>query len=297
MVNVDKSQFPQKYKDAVMHPMLSNFVCEVALVKPTADFYVDEHCTRNRWRQKEGSTETEMYNEICEVKVRQDGEQIGHLAIKTEYRNGASVDVYAVGSFRINKSRGRGDETTTKDLKVALRNVKKLMIGRDYTEIADLIKKTVTDGIKSIVSHSQQRVCWGMNDNRLSLAYALLAYEARQTGVSKVILPADVKEFVRHAKDHDKEVAKYLEANALQTMIDNKQGYGLSLYSTGSCALYDFATDSVKRFKSTDELPDAVQSRLGMFKVFEVDDPHAQFGCKFHQEMYFIVSGELKLES
>ena len=297
MVNIDKSQFPQKYKDAVMHPMLSNFVCEVALVKPTADFYVDEHCTRNRWRQKEGSTDTEMYNEICEVKVRQDGEQIGHLAVKTEYRNGASVDVYAVGSFRINKSRGRGDETTTKDLKVALRNVKKLMIGRDYTEIAHLIRQTVTDGIKSIVSHSQQRVCWGMNDNRLSLAYALLAYEARHSGADKVILPADVKEFVRNVKDHDKEVAKYLEANALQTMIDNKKGYGLSLYSTGSCALYDFATDSVRRLKSTDDLPEAVQSRLGMFKVLEVDDPHAQFGCKFHQEMYFIVSGELKLES
>jgi hypothetical protein len=61
--------------------------------------------------------------------------------------------------------------------------------------------------------------------------------------------------------------------------------------------LYDFATDSVRRFKSTDELPEAVQSRLGMFKVLEVDDPYAQFGCKFHQDMYFIVSGELKLES
>jgi len=182
-------------------------------------------------------------------------------------------------------------------LKVALRNVKKLMIGRDYTEIAHLIKKTVTDGIKSIVSHSQQRVCWGMNDNKLSLAYALLAYEARQQGLDQVVLPANVKEFVRHAKDHDKEVAKYLEANALQTMIDNKQGYGLSLYSTGSCALYDFATDSVRRLKSTDDLPEAVQSRLGMFKVLEVEDPHAQFGCKFHQDMYFIVSGELKLES
>ena len=297
MVNIDKSQFPQKYKDAVMHPMLANFVTEVALIKPTADFYVDKDCTRTRWRQNEAGTDTEQYHEIDMVKVRQDGEQIGHLAIKGEYRNGASVDVYGVGSFRINKSRGRSDETTTKDLKVALRNVKKLMVGRDYSEIAELIKKTVTDGVKSIVAHSKQRVCWGVNDNKVSLTYALLAYEARQTGVSKVMLPADVKEFVRNVKDHDKEVAKYLEANALQTMIDNKQGYGLSLYSTGTCALYDFATDSVRRLKSTDDLPEAVQSRLGMFKVLEVDDPHAQFGCKFAQDMYFIVSGELKLES
>jgi hypothetical protein len=297
MVNIDKSQFPQKYKDAVMHPMLSNFVCEVALIKPTADFYVDENCTRNRWRQKEGSTDTEMYNEIDTVMVRQDGEQIGHLSIKNEYRNGANVEVYGVGSFRINKSRGRSDETTTKDLKVALRNVKKLMIGRDYTEIAHLIRQTVVDGVRSIVSHAEQRIAWGVNSNKLDLVFSLLSYEARQRGLDQVVLPSDPKEFVRNIKDHDKEIVKYLEANALQTMIDNKQGYGLSLYSTGSCALYDFATDSVRRFKSTDELPDAVQSRLGMFKVFEVDDPHAQFGCKFHQDMYFIVSGELKLES
>lgn len=296
MVKIDKSQFPQKLKDAVMNLMLSNFVCEVALIKPTADFYVDKDCTRTRWRSKDDGS-TEQYDEIDTVKVRQDGEQIGHLSIVGEYRNGASVDVYGVGSFRINKSRGRSDETTTKDLKVALRNVKKLMIGRDYTEIANLIKQTVSDGIKNIVSHSQQRVCWGMNDNKLSLTYALLAYQARKDGVDKVALPADIKEFCRSAKEHDKEVAKYLEANTLQTMIDNKQGYGLSLYSTGSCALYDFATDSVRRYKSTDELPDAVQSRLGMFKVFEVDEPHAQFGCKFHQDMYLIVNGELKLET
>lgn len=279
-----------------MHPILSNFVTEVALIKPTADFYVDKDCTRTRWRSKDDGS-TEQYDEIDMVKVRQDGEQIGHLGINTEYRNGASVDVYAVGSFRINKSRGRSDETTTKDLKVALRNVKKLMIGRDYTEIADLIKKTVTDGVRSIVSHSQQRICWGMNDNKLSLAYALLAYEAKQRGLDQVVLPANTKEFTRSPKEHDKEVAKYLEANALQTMIDNKQGYGLSLYSTGSCALYDFATDSVRRYKSIDELPDVVQTRLAMFKVLEVDDPQAQFGCKFHQDMYFIVSGELKMSS
>ena len=296
MVNIDKSQLPQKLAKATMHPMLANFVTEVALIKPTADFYVDKDCTRNRWRSKDDGS-TEMYDEIDTVKVRQDGEQIGHLSIVGEYRNGASVDVYGVGSFRISKSRGRSDETTTKDLKVALRNVKKLMIGRDYTEIAHLIKKTVTDGIKSIVSHSQQRVCWGMNDNKLSLTYALLAYEARQQGLDQVVLPANTKEFTRNAKEHDKEIAKYLEANALQTMIDKKKGYGLSLYSTGSCALYDFATDSVRRLKSTDDLPEAVQSRLGMFKVLDKDDPHSQFGCKFDQDVYFIVSGELKLET
>lgn len=296
MVKIDKSELPQKYKDAQIHPQLSAFVCEVALIKPTCDFYVDKECTHTRWRSKEDGS-SEQYEELDMVKVRQDGEQIGHLSIKREYRNGASVDVYGVGSFRIDKSRGRSDETTTKDLKVALRNVKKFMVGRDYTEIANLIRDTVVNKIRSIVGHAEQRICWGVNSNKLVLTYSLLAYGARHSAADKTILPADPKEFCRSVKDHDKEVAKYLEADALQDMIDKKQGYGLSLYSTGSCALYDFATDSVRRLKSTDELPDAVQSRLGMFKVLEVDDPHAQFGCKFQQDMYYIVGGELKLES
>lgn len=296
MVKIDRSALPQKYANAVMHPLLMPFVCEVALIKPTCDFYVDENSTSTRWRGKDDGS-SEQYEEIDTVKVRQDGEEIGHLSIVREYRSGASVDVYGVGSFRINKSRGRSDETTTKDLKVALRNVKKLMVGRDYTEIAKLIKETVTNGVRSIVGHTQQRICWGVSSDKLSLSYALLAYEARNRGMNQVVLPADVKEFVRSNKDHEKEVAKYLEANALQEMIDKKQGYGLSLYSTGSCALYDFATDSVRRYKSTDELPDNVQSRLGMFKVISKDDPHAQFGVKFDNEMYFVVSGDLKLES
>lgn len=296
MVKIDRSALPQKYANAVMHPLLMPFVCEVALIKPTCDFYVDENSTSIRWRGKDDGS-SEQYEEIDTVKVRQDGEEIGHLSIVREYRSGASVDVYGVGSFRINKSRGRSDETTTKDLKVALRSVKKLMVGRDYTEIAKLIKETVTNGVRSIVGHTQQRICWGVSSDKLSLSYALLAYEARNRGMNQVVLPADVKEFVRSNKDHEKEVAKYLEANALQEMIDKKQGYGLSLYSTGSCALYDFATDSVRRYKSTDELPDNVQSRLGMFKVISKDDPHAQFGVKFDNEMYFVVSGDLKLES
>lgn len=295
MVNIDKSNFPQKFKNAQMHPLLMSFVCEVALIKPTAEFYLDEHCTRSRWRSKDDGS-TEHYDEINEVRVRQDGEQIGHLAVKNEYRNGANIDVYAVGSFRIDKSRGRGDETTTKDLKVALRNVKKFMVGRDYTEIAHLIRQTVVNGIKNMVSHSQQRVCWGIDSDKLTLAYSLLAHEARNRGFNQVVLPSDLKEFVRSNREHNQEVAKYLEANALQTMVDNKQGYGVSVYSNGSCALYDFSTDSVRRYKSVDELPDTTQTRLAMFKLIEVDEPHSAFGCKFHNEMYFIVSGELKVE-
>jgi hypothetical protein len=296
MVNIDKSQVPQKKANAEMHPLLPNFVAEVALVKPTCDFYVDDDCIHSKWRRKDDSR-TEDFQQIYKVKVRQDGEEIGFLSIVGEYRNGASVDVYGVGSFRIDKARGRHDETTTKDLKVALRNVKKFLVGRDYTEIANLIKQTVTNKINVIVQRAESRIRWCISTDNLALSYSLLSYQARKDGVAEVKLPAISKEFMRNMQEMDENIVSYIEANALQEMHENKKGYGLSLYSTGSCALYDFATDSVRRYKSTTDLPDAIQTRLAMFKVIDKDEPHSQFGCKFDGDMYFIVSGELQMQS
>lgn len=295
MVHIDKTKVPQKKLNAEMHPLLLNFVTEVALIKPTCDFYVDEDCINSRWRNNSDGT-TEDYNQIYRVKVRQDGEEIGYLSIVGEYRSGTYTDVYGVGSFRIDKHRGKHDETTTKDLKVALRNVKKFLVGRDYTEIANLIKVTISNSISAIVHRTQSRIRWCIKTDTLAMSYALLAYQARKDGVSEVKLPADSKEFMI-TQEADLAITKYLEVTALETMYKNKQGYGLSLYSTGSCALYDFSTDSVRRYKSTDELPDAIQTRLAMFKVIDKDEPHAQFGCKFDGDMYFIVSGELQMQT
>jgi hypothetical protein len=296
MVHIDKTKVPQKKSDAEMHSLLPNFVAEVSLIKPTCDFHVDDQCITNKWRRKPDDT-TEDYSQIYKVKVRQDGEEIGYLSIVGEYRGGNYTDVYGVGSFRISKSRGRHDETTTKDLKVALRNVKKLLVGRDYTEIANLIRETVTKNIGGLVNTLESRIKWGVNNDNLALSYSLLAYRARNEGMAIIELPADTKEFVRNKQETDAYIAKYLEASTLETMYKSKKGYGMSLYATGSCAVYDFATDSVRRYKSIDELPDVIQTRLAMFKVIDKDDPYANFGCKFENDMFFIVSGDLQIQS
>ena len=297
MVHIDKTNLKQKHKDAEMHPLLPDYIVKVSLIKPTCDFFVDDDCVNGKWRRTPDGNSTEDFYQIYRVKVRQDGEVIGYLSASSDYRAGQTIEVYGVGSFRIDKSRGRSDETRTKDIKVALRNVKKFLVGRDYTEIARLIKETVSTNINGIRSSCEGRIQWGVNAQRLSLEYALLAYDARKSGSNQIILSADAKTFVRDSKDHDANIAKYLEAKALQDMIDNKQGYGLSLYTNGSCAMYDFSTDSVRRYRSIDELPDVVQTRLAMFKVIDMHDPHSAFGCKLPEEMYFIVSGELQVQS
>ena len=294
MVNIDKTSLKQKFKDAEMHPSLSAYVTEVALIKPTCDFFVNDDCVATGWRRLE-SGDTEDYKQINRVNVREDGENIGFLSIVRQYRNGANEDVFGVGSFRINKSRGRGDETTTKHLKVALRNVKKLMVGRDYTELADLIKDGVTNSIHSLTHNSRNHVKWGVDQEELSIDYALLAYHARNQGVDTVVMSADEKKYARR-KELDKDIAKYLEVQALYDMITKKQGYGVQTYSNGSYAVYNFSNNSIKRYKTTEELPSDIMIRLPMFKVMQLEEVNVAFGCMVKVDMYFITSGELNME-
>jgi hypothetical protein len=61
------------------------------------------------------------------VKVYQDGEHLGALHSTTRYsRDVGNEKVYGIESFRIRKERGNSDDTAySKDMKVALRTVKK----------------------------------------------------------------------------------------------------------------------------------------------------------------------------
>jgi hypothetical protein len=294
MIHIDKTNLKQKHKDADMHPNLSAYVTEVSLIKPTCDFFVNDDCVHNVWRKLD-SGETEDYKQIYRVSVREDGENIGFLSIVREYRGGSNLDVYGVGSFRINKSRGQNDLTTTKHLKVALRNVKKLMVGRDYTELADLIKDSVSNSIHSFVYQAKNQVKWGVDQEELAVDYALLAYHATNQGFDTVILPANEKKYIRR-KDLDKDIAKYLEVQTLHTMIADKKGYGVQTFSNGSYAVYNFSNNSIKRYKTTEELPSDIMIRLPMFKVMQMEEVNAAFGCMVKADMYFIVSGDLEMQ-
>ena len=294
MVNIDKTNLKQKFKDAEMHSNLLGYVTEVALIKPTCDFFVNDECVQTGWRRLE-SGDTEDYKQIYRVNVREDGENIGFLSIVKQYRNGGNEDVFGVGSFRINKSRGRQDETTTKHLKVALRNVKKLMVGRDYTELADLIKDGVTNSIHSLTYNAKNHIKWGVDQEELAVDYALLAYQARNNNMDSVVLPADEKKYARRKELH-KDIAKYLEVQALNDMIAKKQGYGVQTFSNGSYAIYNFSNNSIKRYKTMEELPSDIMLRLPMFKVMQMEEVNVTFGCMVKADMYFIVSGDLEMQ-
>lgn len=296
MVKIDKTNLKQKHKDADMHPNLPAYVAEVSLIKPTCDFFVNDECVQTGWRQV-GAGETEDFKQIYRVNVREDGENIGFLSIAKQYRNGINEDVFGVGSFRVNKSRGQNDLTTTKHLKVALRNVKKLMVGRDHTELANLIKDYVTNAIINFGHHAKNHVKWGIDQEEIAVDYALLAYHAKNQGLNSVVLPANEKKYHNNNRDLDKNIAKYLDVQALGDMLAKKQGYGVQTFSNGSYAVYNFSNNSIKRHKTMEELPSDIATRLPMFKVMEIEEVNVAFGCMVKEDMYFIVSGELKMES
>jgi hypothetical protein len=169
------------------------------------------------------------------------------------------------------------------------------MVGRDYTELADLIKDGVTNSIHSLTYNARNHIKWGVDQEELAVDYALLAYHARNNNMDSVVLPADEKKYARRKELH-KDIAKYLEVQALNDMIAKKQGYGVQTFSNGSYAIYNFSNNSIKRYKTTEELPSDIMLRLPMFKVMQMEEVNVTFGCMVKADMYFIVSGELKME-
>ena len=82
----------------------------------------------------------------------------------------------------------------------------------------------------------------------------------------------------------------------MHDMIAKKQGYGVQTFSNGSYAVYNFSNNSIKRYKTTEELPSDIIIRLPMFKVMQMEEVNVAFGCMVKADMYFITSGELNME-
>ena len=305
MLNIDKSALTKaEGRSAPYREGLLDYAEKVALEKPKCTFMVDDDCVRSIWVRKPDGNAAYEYD-ISRVILCEDGEQIGAVSIEKEYREGKETVVYGVESFRIQKYRGNANKTVSKHLNVAIRNVKKYLKGRDYSELATLIKNQVSQHVSGIMQMTRSRVCNALNTDQLAVELSMLAYQARQAGKEEVSVSAylapknmrytsDVKEAV---KKHDKFCEQYRDALALHTMLNDKKGYGISVYSNGSLAMYSFASDEVRKYQALSELDPMIQTRMAMFKMTSENEPYEQFGCKFEGGMFYIVEGDMNLES
>jgi hypothetical protein len=102
---------------------------------------------------------------------------------------------------------------------------------------------------------------------------------------------------VKRPKEHDQECEWFTVSTFLKEKLDSNMGYGVKVFVNGSLAVLNFSDMSIIKYKTFEVLPEDIQSKLAMFKVIAACEPYAHLGCKFSDEMFYIVAGDMQLES
>ena len=294
MINIDRSKLNAEVRNLPINAKLEEFAIKVSLAKPLCEFSFGEHAVRTNYDYTK--TPTVSTKELYRVEVRQDGELLGGIFIGERYHRGVKEEVYGVESFRIQKERGRCDATQTKDIKVAMRNAKKSFVSRADDELRDLIKTQVTQMLNGVWQTARNSVTYTMDTTTEALGVAMLAYEARKKGEPTFSAPAKPPT-IRRFPEHDKACENFVVSKFLNEQLNAGHGYGISVYSNGSLAVLNFADEAIHKYKGFDALPTDIQSKLAMFKVIGMNEPYTHLGCKFPNDMFYIVAGDMNLDN
>jgi hypothetical protein len=295
MVTIDRSKLNAEVRNTPINPILEDFVLKVSLAKPLCEFsFAAERSVRTVYDYTKDPVEKSY--ELFKVEVHQDGELLGGLFLSERYVEGKKEQVYGVESFRIQKERGQGDATITKNIKVALRNAKKAFVSRADDELRQLIKDNVTQSLGQVWGQARNAVTYSMDTSAEALYLAMHAYSARKRGEPTCSVPS-MPTTVKRPKEHDRECEEFVVSTFLKEQLDSKLGYGVKVFANGSLAVLNFSDMSITKYKAFEALPDDIQNRLAMFKVISANEPHSHLGCKFTEEMFYIVAGDMQLES
>jgi hypothetical protein len=303
MIVLDRSEINVDKREAPLRGGLEDFAHEVSMLKPLCNFKVDDDCLKTEYSYKDetdanGRTVAKQTRTttIYKIKVFQEGEELGAISMAERYHQGNKEIVYGVHSFRINKERGDREATLTKNFKVALRTVKKVLVSRADDELQRLLWDKVESHLSSLVNQSRSYVQYSTDPNNEVLNLAMLAYQARLKGEATITVPSVLKS-VRDTKNHDKNCEHFTTASFLHEQLKSNAGYAVKSYPNGGLVVLRLVDRTIKKYASFDLLPDDIQSKLGMFKVISADEPYAHLGCRFAEDMYYIVAGDMQLES
>ena len=197
IVTIDRSKLPTKHKEVEVSPKLMDFLAQVQLVKPLVTFVAHDHHSYTETIHTPVDDKFEQKTVFRGVKVFEEGEEIGSLFVGKRCMNGGRVDVFEVSSFRISKMRGDENTNMTTNIKVALRKIKKLFVGRADAELIKEITQTVGSKTDSLHAEFRHEISWSFDDDGEGMNYALLGYLARMKGESTIalpVIPATVKD-------------------------------------------------------------------------------------------------------
>ena len=277
IIKIDRSNLSTKNKDLELSPRLENLLSEVQLVRPLFSFVACDdngHYTETVHTYKEDTYEAKTI--LRGVKVFEDGEELGSLF--------GQKDTYEIKSFRINKLRGDENTTSTSNIKVAIRKVKKLFVGRADEELINDIKHRVDIKVNNLHSENNQEVRWSFDDDGEGVNYALLAHLARCKGEHTITLPS-MPASIKDQKRHTDACAKFYESKELQDLLKNAKGYGATLRADGAYIIYNYAAKTLSRYKNFMDMPIDLQTKLGVFKLLQSGEI-CSFGVMFKPESY-----------
>ena len=303
MIALDRTAINVEKRESPLWGGLEEFAHEVSMLKPLCNFKADDDCLKTEYSYKDetdehGKTRSKQTRtvHIYKIKVFQEGEELGAISMSERYHQGNKEIVYGVHSFRINKERGDREATLSKNFKVALRTVKKVLVSRADDELQNLLWDKVESQLNALVGQSRSHVTYSANATDEVFNLAMLAYQARLKGEATITVPSVLKS-VRDSKNHDKNCECFTTASFLREQVINNAGYAVKSYPNGAFVVLRLVDRTIKKYASFDVLPDDIQSKLGMFKVIAIDEPYAHLGCKFSDDMYYIVAGDMQLES
>jgi len=303
MITLDRTEINVDKRESPLWGGLEDFAHEVSMLKPLCNFKADDDCLKTEYSYKDetdeqGTTRSKQTRivHIYKVKVFQEGEELGAVSMSERYHQGIKENVYGVHSFRINKERGDREATLTKNLKVALRTVKKVLVSRADDELITLLWDKVEAHLHSLVNSSRGHVTYATDTTNEVFNLAMLAYQARIKGETTITIPSVLKS-IKNLKDHDKNCECFTTASFLHEQLKSNAGYAVKSYPNSSFVVLRLVDRTIKKYASFDMLPDDIQSKLGMFKVIGENEPYAHLGCKFQEDMYYIVAGDMQLKS
>jgi hypothetical protein len=284
MVHIDKKELTAEQRTLEFREGLAELVLEVAKVRPLFDFVLDKDCITKDWEKDKGGYVEKIYR----VKVYQDGENLGALHSTTRYaRDVGSEQVYGIESFRINKERGNSNTTYSKDMKVALRAVKKNMVARANGELIAHIKTNVYVGLKDLYNTAMGTLRYSINMQQEAMNYALKAYEAHLEGATELTMPVKLSS-VNDLDEHHRRMEKLMSLTKLSMMYESKLGYCIHVQPDEKIVCYSLAEDVVHKHASIDELPKDVAEKFAMFKIIPENDAYEHLGVKLKDNMFFI---------
>lgn len=303
MITLDRTEINVEKRESPLVDGLEYFAHEVSMLKPLCNFKVDDDCLLTEYGYKDeideqGNTKHKQTRTttIRKIKVFQEGEELGAVSMSERYHQGNKERVYGVHSFRINKERGDRESTLTKNLKVALRTVKKVLVSRADDELQRLLWDKVESHLNSLVNQSRSYVAYTTDSSNEVFNLAMLAYQARLKGEATLTIPSTLKS-VKDKKNHDKNCEHFTTASFLHEQLKSNAGYAVKSYPNGAFVVLRLVDRTIKKYAAFNLLPEDIQSKLGMFKVIALEEPYAHLGCKFVDDIYYIVAGDMQLES